>query len=68
VIYQEPIKALLLDISMPGIDGFELCRTVRSLPQFTSLPIIIITPGISGHRMDRTVYDIDVILNRPGYL
>jgi CheY-like chemotaxis protein len=34
VIYQEPITALLLDISMPGIDGFELCRTVRSLPQF----------------------------------
>jgi len=43
VIYQEPIKALLLDISMPGIDGFELCRTVRSLPQFTSLPLIMVT-------------------------
>ena len=43
VIYQEPIKALLLDISMPGIDGFELCRTVRSLPQFKSLPIIMVT-------------------------
>jgi CheY-like chemotaxis protein len=43
VIYQEPIKALLLDISMPGIDGFELCRTVRSLPQFKSIPIIMVT-------------------------
>ncbi len=43
VIYQEAIEALLLDISMPGIDGFELCRTVRSLPQFKHLPIIMVT-------------------------
>jgi CheY-like chemotaxis protein len=43
VIYQETIEALLLDISMPGIDGFELCRTVRSLPQFKSVPIIMVT-------------------------
>lgn len=43
VIYYEPIAALLLDISMPGIDGFELCRTVRSLPQFQTLPIVMIT-------------------------
>jgi len=43
VIYHESISALLLDISMPGIDGFELCRTVRSLPRFQKLPIMMIT-------------------------
>jgi len=43
VIYHEPIAGLLLDISMPGIDGLELCRTVRNLPQFRTLPIIMIT-------------------------
>jgi len=43
VIYQEAIEALLLDISMPGIDGFELCRTVRSLPRFKHLPIVMVT-------------------------
>lgn len=43
VIYQEAIEALLLDISMPGIDGFELCRTVRSLPRFKNLPIVMVT-------------------------
>lgn len=43
VIYQEPISLLLLDISMPGIDGLELCRTIRSLPQFHHLPIIMVT-------------------------
>ncbi|HEY9809266.1 MAG TPA: response regulator [Halomicronema sp.] len=43
IIYHEPIKLILLDITMPGIDGLELCRTVRSLPQFQQLPIIILT-------------------------
>jgi twitching motility two-component system response regulator PilG len=28
---------------MPEIDGLELCRTVRNLPQFKMLPIIMLT-------------------------
>lgn len=43
VIYHQPISILLLDVSMPGVDGLELCRTVRSLPQFHDLPIIMLT-------------------------
>lgn len=43
MIYHEPIAVLLLDVSMPGIDGLELCRTVRNLPQFQNLPIIMLT-------------------------
>ncbi|AFY85571.1 MULTISPECIES: response regulator [Chroococcidiopsis] len=43
VIYHEKISLLLLDVSMPEIDGLELCRTVRSIPQFRDLPIIMVT-------------------------
>lgn len=42
-IYHQHIDLLLLDVTMPGVDGLELCRTVRSLPQFQSLPIIMLT-------------------------
>jgi DNA-binding response OmpR family regulator len=42
-IYHQDISLILLDVSMPGVDGLELCRTVRSLPQFQSLPIIMLT-------------------------
>nr|WP_290222302.1 response regulator [Trichocoleus desertorum] len=42
-IYHENISILLLDVSMPEIDGLELCRTVRNLPQFHQLPIIMVT-------------------------
>ena len=43
MIYHEKIAVLLLDVSMPGIDGLEFCRTVRNLPQFRELPIIMLT-------------------------
>jgi len=34
---------LILDITMPTIDGLELCRMVRGLEQFRTLPIILLT-------------------------
>lgn len=43
MIYHQNVALILLDVSMPGVDGLELCRTVRSLPQFKSLPIIMLT-------------------------
>jgi len=34
---------ILLDVMMPGMDGFEVCRRLRSTPQLTEVPIIILT-------------------------
>jgi DNA-binding response OmpR family regulator len=36
----EPTDALVLDIMMPGIDGFELCRRLR---QITDAPILMLS-------------------------
>lgn len=33
----------LLDLMMPVIDGFKLCRQLREHPRFSGIPIIIIT-------------------------
>lgn len=43
LLYHQPIAMLLLDVCMPEINGLELCRTLRSLPQFCDLPIILLT-------------------------
>jgi twitching motility two-component system response regulator PilG len=43
VLDTTPIALLLLDVTMPEIDGLEFCRTVRSLPRFKNLPIIMLT-------------------------
>lgn len=43
LIYSEPVSVVLLDVTMPDMDGLELCRTLRTIPQFQALPIIMIT-------------------------
>ena len=34
---------LLLDVEMPGPSGFDLCRIIRSMPEWQELPILFIT-------------------------
>tara|TARA_R110002110_G_scaffold415697_2_gene653851 strand:+ start:16959 stop:19094 length:2136 start_codon:yes stop_codon:yes gene_type:complete len=34
---------ILLDIIMPGMDGFQVCREIRRRPRFKNTPIIVLT-------------------------
>jgi sigma-B regulation protein RsbU (phosphoserine phosphatase) len=34
---------LLLDVNLPGMDGFDICRTLRGEPDVAELPIIMLT-------------------------
>jgi diguanylate cyclase (GGDEF)-like protein len=36
---------VLLDVDMPGMDGFAVCREIRRLETQTSVPIIMVTGG-----------------------
>ena len=42
-IRQSPPDLLLLDIMLPGKDGWELCRYVTSQPALKDIPIVIFT-------------------------
>ncbi len=46
----EPFDALILDVMLPEMDGFELCRTIRRESQ---VPIVMLTAR--GEVMDRIV-------------
>ncbi|MEN0002089.1 MAG: PleD family two-component system response regulator, partial [Pseudomonadota bacterium] len=39
----EPIDLVLLDIMMPGIDGFEVCHRVKANPALAHIPIVMVT-------------------------
>lgn len=45
--------AALLDVMMPGLDGFEVCRRIRSDPQLARLPVIMVTAR--GDDVDKVV-------------
>jgi len=34
---------ILLDVMMPGMDGFETCRRIRSTPKLAEVPIVMLT-------------------------
>ena len=34
---------ILLDVMMPGMDGFEVCRRIRATPPLAEVPIILLT-------------------------
>jgi CheY-like chemotaxis protein len=34
---------VLLDLAMPGMDGFEFLRVLRGLPRWTDLPVVVFT-------------------------
>ncbi len=42
-ISQEVPDLMVLDVQMPGIDGYEVCRRLREQPAMEDLPIIMLT-------------------------
>lgn len=42
-IEEERFDLLLLDVMMPEMDGFELCRRIKLLPLYRDVPIIFLT-------------------------
>jgi twitching motility two-component system response regulator PilH len=42
-IQAEHPDLIIVDIIMPKMNGFQLCRTIRSTPELKHLPIIVVT-------------------------
>jgi len=45
--------ALVLDLMMPGIDGFEVCRRLRARPTLNHIRIVAVTGFASPENIDR---------------
>jgi two-component system cell cycle response regulator len=39
----ERIDVVLLDVMMPGLDGFEVCRRIKSSPKTMHVPVVMVT-------------------------
>ncbi len=57
---------IILDVSMPGIDGFEVCRRIRNTPKIADLPVIFLTArGQDQDRIDGFRAGADDYLSKP---
>ena len=53
---RETPDIILLDVVMPGMDGFATCAALRKLPEGAAVPILIMT-GLEDVRSIATAYD-----------
>src|SRR5574338_1220580 len=52
---------VLLDVQMPGMDGFETAELMRAKPKTRHLPIIFVTAGISDRNMQFKGYELGAV-------
>ncbi|GFO61465.1 hypothetical protein GMST_37900 [Geomonas silvestris] len=43
IIAAQPVDICLLDVSMPGMDGFEVCRRIKGDAKTRNIPVVMIT-------------------------
>lgn len=57
---------VLLDVQMPGIDGFEVCRRIKADPRTRLTPVVLVT-GLDArtHRIEGIVAGADDFLSKP---
>lgn len=53
LLAERDVDLVLLDIMLPGIDGFEVCRKIRQHPLHRELPIVMLTA--KGEEIDKVL-------------
>jgi DNA-binding response OmpR family regulator len=65
ILVEQP-DLIMLDVMMPGLTGWEICKYIRSKPDWANTPILMLT-GI-GERMNAMtapLYGADAHLDKP---
>jgi class 3 adenylate cyclase/CheY-like chemotaxis protein len=64
-LQEERADVVLLDILMPGMDGYEVCRRIRSDPATAILPVVMITASGQQEKLVATEAGADDFLTKP---
>jgi DNA-binding response OmpR family regulator len=64
LMYEFGPDLVILDYRVAGKNGGEICRQIKSIPEFTNVPVIIFSAYIS-HDDDLLAYGCDAVINKP---
>jgi putative two-component system response regulator len=68
LLEQDTVKfdLILLDIMMPGLDGFEVCRRIKQAPETKDIPIIFLTAKVDVDSINKG-FDLGAVdyINKP---
>lgn len=68
IVNQKP-DCVVLDIMMPGMDGLEVCRRLREIPQLSATKIIIMSgKTYQSDRYNALVLGADAFINKPVHI
>ena len=55
LLAQNHFDLVLLDIEMPGMNGFELCQKLRELPGYAQTPVVYVTSHADFENRARSI-------------
>jgi class 3 adenylate cyclase len=64
-VSEDPPDLVLLDIQMPGMGGFEVCRRLRAGVETRFLPVVMVTSSDSEIRVDAITAGADDFVAKP---
>ena len=65
MIASEPPDLVLLDVQMPGMNGYEVCRRIRSDPTTRFLPVVMVTASTEEVRVSAVEAEADDFIMKP---
>ncbi|RLD18899.1 MAG: response regulator [Caldiserica bacterium] len=55
ILQNEDIDIVLLDVMMPGMDGYEVCRKIRENPKTKDKPVLMLTALGMGEDFEKAL-------------
>jgi CheY-like chemotaxis protein len=66
VLEKDKPDLILLDVRMPGLNGWEVCRRIKADDKTKSIPVVMFTVRTSEEDMQKSVdYGAEAHINKP---